>query len=204
MTIKTQQVEIWADILDNTSTVSMLHTAMRHVAYNLADMLGRPFKVDHLYLDTIPINCLESPCSNPESEAVGVYLLIDGDLSGEAIMILCPDDAMYVADWLLDARPGTTTSLGEMERSALSELGNLTMSSFLNAIADMVGTPLRVSPPAVAVDTLGVIFEAVAMLAETLNDELPVIKTDFVNEESSLRIQFWVLPDFATSTNPID
>ncbi len=197
------QIELWPGLLDSISTEGMLHLAMRHVAHNLSDMTGRPFKMDNLRLETVPINCLEGDCADPEAEAVGIYLLIDGDLSGEAIVVLCPADAAYLADWLLDTRPGTTTHLGDIERSALAEMGNLALSSFLNAIADLIGKPLRLSPPAVVVDMLAVIFEAVAMSADTASDELLLIKTDFVNEESGLRLQFWVVPDFATSANPI-
>jgi chemotaxis protein CheC len=196
--LMTEQLTVWPGILNDISTEGILHTAIRHVAYNLSEMIGRAVKIDRLTIETIPINRLESSCLNPESEAVGIYLLIDGDLSGESILVFCPDDAMYLADWLLEVRPGTTTRLGDIERSALAELGNQALSSFLNAIADLTGAPLRLSPPAVIVDMLGVIFEAVAMSADTASDDLLIIKTSLVNTDSSLRFQFWVIPDLIT------
>jgi chemotaxis protein CheY-P-specific phosphatase CheC len=201
--IEIKEAELWPTLLTNTSTSGILHSAMRHVAHNLSDMLGRPIKIDTISLETVPIDYLEACCNDPEAETVGIYLLMDGDLSGEAILILCPEDAMYLADWLLETRPGTTTRLADMERSALAELGNQALSSFLNAIADLTGAPLRLSPPAVVVDMLAVIFEAVAMSADTADDQLSIIKTTFTNTESSVGINFWVLPDFATSANPI-
>jgi chemotaxis protein CheC len=193
--LTTEQLTFWPGVLNDISTEGILHTAMRHVAYNLTEMVGRPIKAEGLHIETVSISQLEMSSRTPESEAVGIYLLIDGDLSGECILVLCPDDAMYLADWLLEVRPGTTTRLGDIERSALAELGNQALSSFLNAIADLTGKPLRLSPPAVIVDMLGVIFEAVAMSADTASDDLLIIKTYFVNTDSSLRFQFWVLPD---------
>jgi chemotaxis protein CheC len=140
---------------------------------------------------------LNARVDDPEAETVGIYLLIGEDLPGEAILILPLDDAMYLADWLLEARPGTTTKLGSLECSALAEFGNLTLSSFLNAVAEFIGTPLRLSPPAVMVDMVATVFEAVAMSAAAVTDELLIIEADFVNVESDLSIQFWVLPNTA-------
>lgn len=200
----TQQSQLWPSIVNNTSSDGMLHMAMRHVAYNLSDMVGRPIEIDNLKVETVPLNALNMGNDDLEEEAAGIYLLIDGDFSGESILVLCPDDAMYLADWLLEERPGTTTKLDSLECSALCELGNVALSSFLNALADLTGVPLRLSPPAVVVDMMGVIYEAVAMSAGTVSDELLVIKTELVNKQSSLRIQFWVLPDLISLSDPLE
>jgi chemotaxis protein CheC len=173
---------------------------MHHVAHNLGNMTRRSIKIDNLRIETVPINRLRACSDNPEAEAVGIYLLINGDLSGEAILILCPDQAMNLADSLLEARPGATARLNELECSALSEFGNLALSSFLNAVADLTRVPLRLSTPAIVSDTLTVIFEAVAMSALTVSDKVLIIKTDFVDWDDSLKFQFWVLPDFVSQS----
>lgn len=189
--------QIWPDIIGTTSANGILHTAMRHLAHNLADMVKHPIEVENLCIETTPTHNLPAMCQDTETEAVGIYLIIEGDLSGEAILILCPEDAMYLSDWLLEKRPGTTTQLNDMEYSALAELGNLTLASFLNSVADLTGTPLRLSPPTVVVDILEVIFEAVAMSSARVSDDLLIIKSDLVSTESSLQMKFWVLPDQA-------
>ena len=195
-----QQVELWSKLISSTSSEGILHTAMRHTAHSLADMVERPIKVNSLRVETLPINRLGAYTDDPETETVGIYLLIGEDLLGEAILVLSLADAMYLADWLLQARPGTTTRLGTLECSALAEAGNLVLSSFLNAVADFTGMPLRISPPAVMVDMLATVFETVAISAGKASDELLVIEADFMNVESDLSIQFWVLPDPAVLT----
>jgi chemotaxis protein CheC len=194
---------LWADIIRSTTPEGMLHTAMRHVADNLGTMVNRSIKVKGLHLETIPLNALGTQTGDPEAETVAIYLLIDDELSGEAVLMLSPDDARYLADWLLEVRPGTTTHLGDLERSALAEFGNVTLSSFLNALADMTGQPLRLSPPMVVVDMVAVIFEAVALAAATSGNELLIIETEFQNEESALGVQFWVLPDMFRPTESL-
>jgi chemotaxis protein CheC len=195
-----QQAELWSKIIGSTAPEGILHMAMRHTAYSLGNMVKRPFKIDNLQVETLPLNRLGAYADDPETETVGIYLLIGEDLLGEAMLILSLADAMYMADWLLEARPGTTTKLGALECSALAEAGNLVLSSFLNAVADFTGIPLRVSPPAVMVDMLATVFEAVAMSAGKVADELLVIEADFLNVESDLSMQFWVVPDPAILT----
>jgi len=200
--INPPQVELWSKIVADTSAESMLMAAMRQVARSLTEMTGRPIELNGLDIETIPVNRLRTLAGDPKAETVGIYLLLtDEKLSGEAILLMQPEDALCLVDWLLEARPGTTTRLGDLERSALSEFGNQTLSSFLNVLADLSGIPLRLSPPNVVVDMLAVILEAVAMAAAVMADELLIIKTDFVNNECSLKAKFWVVPDFITTAS---
>jgi chemotaxis protein CheC len=190
-----QQIELWLKIISNTSAEGPLYTIMRHVAYNLGNMVGRPFQIDNLRIKTLPLSRLSAYTDDPEAETVGIYLFISKDLLGKALLILTLDDAMYLADWLLEARPGATTKLGPLECSALAEFGNLTLSSFLNAVAEFTGTSLRLSPPAVMVHMLATVFKVLARSAAAMADELLIVETDFVNVDRDLSIQFWVLPD---------
>ncbi len=194
MTTKNNQM-LWLKIISTTAPQGLLHAAMRHTASSLGDMVNHAFSLKNLKVETLPLSQLGMAAENPETETVGVYLLMGDDLPGEAILILSLADAMYLADWLLEERPGTTTHLGELECSALAEAGNQVLSSFLNALAEFTGTPLRLSPPALMVDMLATVFEAVAMSAGATSDELLIIKSELVNIESDLSLQFWVLPN---------
>ena len=60
-----------------------MYAAMRHVAHNLADLVGRSIQIDNLHIKKLPISRLSACTDDPEAETVGIYLLIDEDLSGE-------------------------------------------------------------------------------------------------------------------------
>jgi chemotaxis protein CheC len=179
----------------------MLHTAMVGAAQNLTILVGRPISLSSLDVETVPLDDLMALSDDSKSETVGVYLLLtDEELSGEAIIILQPEEAMLLVDWLLEEPPGTTGHLDDLATSALAELGNQALSSFLNSLADTTGIILRLSPPAVVVDTMPAIFQSVAMAAATISDELLIVKTSFISNERSLKIQFWLIPDVVTIT----
>lgn len=186
---------LWPTLIVNTRPDSILCMAMEHVSEKLAEMLGLSFQLSALDVETLPLGYLAASVENPESEVVGVYLLSSDDLPGQAILILSLTDAMSLADLLLEEPVGTTTELGELERSALAETGNQVLSAFLNAIAKYSGKMLRLSPPAVMVDMLAAVLQVVITPIAPVTDELIIIKTGFTNSENSLSIRFWVLPD---------
>jgi chemotaxis protein CheC len=128
---------------------------------------------------------------------IGVYLLIGGGLRGQAILILPLPSALNLVDLLMGEPPGTATELGEMERSALGEVGNLIVSYFLSAVADLVGMPqlLRPSPPAVMVDMLGAILDVIITPVAAVRDDLLIVETAFEGVQGTVQARFWVLPD---------
>jgi chemotaxis protein CheC len=197
-----QRVELWSKIIDNTSPQGLLYMAMRHAAYTLTSMVGRPIKVNSLQTGIVSISQLGRYVADPEMDAVGIYLMMDNDLPGQAFLTLSFDDAMYLADWLLEMRPGTTTRLSSLEYSALAEIGNVMLSSFLNSLAEFSKTALQLSPPVVRAGRLETLLEMMAMPVAAVNDELLIIKTDFVNVESALLLQLWILPDWP-ATAPV-
>ncbi len=187
---------LWAKIIDDAVPGSILCRAMKNVAQSISQMAAQPVDLDCATIDTVSLKALDALGDELGVETVGVYLLLmDEPLTGEAILIFSPDNALKLVDWLLEESPGTTTQLDSLASSALSELGNQALSTFLNTVADVAALPLRPSPPTVVVDTLDVIFEAVALAAAGVTDELLLIKTRFDHKESSLSFELWLVPD---------
>ena len=112
-------------------------------------------------------------------------------------MILPITSAFHLADLMMNERPGTATTLGVLEQSALSEAGNMMLSNFLNGVASLDEMPdlLRPSPPAVMVDMLGAILNVVLTPVAAVRDDLLIIETTFRDTLRSVQGRFWVLPD---------
>ena len=193
--MSTQQPELWSKIISDGQSQEWLSLAMRHAAHILGDMVKRSIKIHTLRTELVPLNELTLVASDPEAETLGVYLSIGDDLPGQAMLMLSLDDAMYLADWLLELRPGTTTQFGQLEYSALAEAGNVMLSSFLNTLAEISQSPLRLSPPAITVDMLATILQVVTTSVGAVTDELLIIKTDLKDDYDFISLRFWVLPD---------
>ncbi len=186
----------WHHLITGPLWKSMLYMMMQSVARGLSDMVGRTISNDAPRVETIPIAQVATRAGDPEMEVVSVYLNIEGDLRGRAILILPLSSALKLVDLLMDAPPGTTTSAGLVEQSALAEVGNLTVSYFLNAVAAFTKIPkqLRPSPPFVVVDALGAVLELIAMPMAGLSEDLLIIETAFRDVKGTVQARFWVLP----------
>jgi chemotaxis protein CheC len=176
-------------VLDN-----LLPVAMANAARGLSEMLGRTVTIDVPRVEMVPIGRVADHVGGPETEMVGIYLLICGEMPGQAILMASLEEALRLADLLLGEPEGTTQQLGDLERSALAEAGNLTVSFFLNAIASSTGISSRPSPPAVMVDMLGAIIGVVAAPMAAYSDELLIVETDFQESGRTVSVHFWVLP----------
>ena len=90
---------------------------------------------------------------------------------------------------------GTTKEFGENEQSALREIGNILISSYMNAIAKLMGLNSVPSVPALAVDMVEAIFQTVsAEIAETGAEAL-LIETDMVEETAKIQTTVFLIPD---------
>lgn len=186
---------VWNDVITGSQSEDLLRAATDHTAQCLSDFVGRPIDIGILHTETVPISQVATYAGGPENKMVGVYLLIEGDLPGQAVLMLSLGDALHLVDLLMGAPLGTTTDLGDLERSALAEVGNLTLSSFLNALADLTGVPARPSPPAVMVDMLGAILSVVATSTAAVTDDLHIAEAVFGDSETAVQVRFWVLPN---------
>jgi chemotaxis protein CheC len=159
-------------------------------------MIGQPVAASAPRLVALSIGEMADYAGDPEAEMVGIYLLLGDDLPGQAILTFPLADALLLVDALLGEPTGTTYDLGDIERSALCEVGNLMVAYFLNEIALIAVAPLRPSPPAVMADMLGAILEVVASAAP-LQEKLLIIESELAIDESALRLRFWMLPEHA-------
>ncbi len=186
---------VWKELLLGERSQELLSAAMYHTARNLSEMVGRPIEIDVPKVERIPIYQVAEHAGGPETEMVGIYLLLDGDLCGQAVLMLSVPEALRLVDLLMGEPEGTTMALEDLERSALAEIGNLTISGFLNAVAALTGVPGRPSPPAVVVDMLGAILDVVATSVAAVSDELFIVETVFQEPGRTTKARLWVLPD---------
>lgn len=186
--------ELMYGTLTDTQLRGLLKSAMEHAAHGLSDMTGRSITVETPHVEKLPISQVVTHAGSPETEIVGIYLLASGGFAGQVILMLPLSEAMYLVDLLLGSPPGTTTELGELERSALAEAGNLTTSYFLNEIAARATVESRPSPPAVLVDMLGAVMDVVTTPVASFTDVLMIAETVFQDSGRAIAAYFWVLP----------
>jgi chemotaxis protein CheC len=164
----------------------------------LETFVGHPISMGTIQARMVRFDDLAASVGDPIDEMVGIYLQIKGDMGGQALLILPRTSALNLVSLLMRLPPGTIAELGEVERSALAEVGDVMVSYFLNAVAGLTGRPLLPSTPTVVVDMLANVLDVFVAPEDDRNGELMVMETVLNDTEGLVQAYFWILPDFTT------
>jgi chemotaxis protein CheC len=171
---------------------------IHNAARGFSGLLGRNIDVTQPEVKVVPLFDIPALSGGLEREAVGIYLRAEGDITGQIMLILPLQKAFELVDLLMGSEPGSTTSLGTLERSALGEVGNMTGTFFLNAIANITGTSVRPTPPAVIVDMVGAILDVIIATTGGVSERVLLMQSNFMDGDRVVETDFWVIPDAVT------
>jgi len=191
-----EALELSEELLKLLQTIAK--DGLTHAATGLSTMVGTTLVVKNPCVKTIKVSEIPVLLGGPENEAVGIYLKSEGDMSGHFMLVIPYTKALEMVDMLMEVPSGTTQQLGSLERSALAEVGNLTASFFLNAVAASTGISAMPTPPAVMVDMIGAILDIIVAATGGISDYVLTFQALFSTGDRSVDTDFWVIPDPAT------
>ncbi|PKL91183.1 MAG: CheY-P-specific phosphatase CheC [Candidatus Goldiibacteriota bacterium HGW-Goldbacteria-1] len=166
-----------------------------NAATALSQLLGKDVSLSVPKVLMVPVDKMVDRIEFKNEIVAAVYLKIFGDITGRALMIFPQNKVFLIVDLLMRRALGTTKEFGENEQSALKEIGNILISSYMNAIAKLMGLNSVPSVPALAVDMVEAVFQTVsAEIAETGSEAL-LIETDMVEETAKIQATVFLIPD---------
>lgn len=154
-----------------------------HAATSLSQLVGSPINI------TVPAIALEKidHISNiiSEEKVAGVLLDIrDGDNIAGYLYTMFPEKSAFrIVDTLMGQPLGTTSGIGEVEQSAVMEVGNILASSFCDALAEFLGIVLLPSPPCFVFDMADAIVENSLITIGQVADDAIIFRTDLMDEQ---------------------
>ncbi|AVX19254.1 chemotaxis protein CheC [Carboxydocella sporoproducens DSM 16521] len=169
--------------------------ALQNSGQVFSEMLGLEVRIISPRLDLLNLKEVLSWAGGPETVGLGLYQAVTGNISGHLLLFFEEGQGFRLADFLLMQPPGTTRELGEMERSALAELSNVTGSFFMNALADMTGLEIVPSTPAVVYEMLGAIFSDIVADLSLSGNQALVVETEFHVGEQEMKGHFFFMPN---------
>jgi chemotaxis protein CheC len=90
-----------------------------------------------------------------ETIVMGVLVKISGDINGMMLYIQQIDFINVILGSLVSRSITDYGELNEIDLSALTEVGNIIISSYLNAMSQLTGMTMNLSVPSICVNMLG-------------------------------------------------
>ncbi len=117
-----------------------------------------------------------------ETIMAGIYLLVEGDISGSIMFLLEKESAYHLVNKLFGGMAPKGENFDDMEISALKEIGNIITGAYLNSLSTLTNLKIYPSVPDLTVDMAGAILSVPAIEFGALGDKLLLIQTQFSDD----------------------
>lgn len=129
---------------------------------------------------------------------VALHVPLGQEAHGHAMLAISERSALDLVDLVCNQPLGTSSALGDMERSCLQETGNIIVSSFVNSWAGWLNTPMDIQAPQFIYDMPGAVMESLVSEQALLSDEVLLARTQFVVADRAVDWLLFVLPSPST------
>lgn len=160
----------------------------------IANMLGLRINMEVPQVRLLNFQELGSAMCAEDEEIAGIYLEVGGDINGSIMFLLNLESAHYLVNKLMCKPENCRDSFGEMEQSALKEIGNIIAGAYLCALSSMTNLKITSSIPFLAIDMAAAILSVPAIQFGQFGDDALLIKTDF-GDEVKINGFFILLPE---------
>jgi chemotaxis protein CheC len=193
-------------LLSPTAETVLAHTfarAMVRAGEALGTMSGHELAVSAPDVRFCRAQDVVQMAGGPDTIVVAIYLGITGSLQGHAILLLPPEGAHRLADVLLagfvdPVEPSLIRAeplaFGELELSALQEVGNVTLGAFLNEIGRHLQEPVQPTVPQAIIEMAGAILDTILLDLVADSDEILAARTTFHEGDNEIEGALLVLP----------
>ena len=129
-----------------------------NAATSLSQILGKAVRITWPEVRIMEYNEAIEWIGGPETVTAGVLVKMGGQLNGIMLSVQQLDFVNMVLDSMLGTHIEDYSQLDEMGRSALIEIGNIMISTFINALSSLANISVDLTVPAFALDMQGAIL----------------------------------------------
>ncbi|MCH4240074.1 MAG: chemotaxis protein CheC [Oscillospiraceae bacterium] len=166
-----------------------------NAASALSTMLAKPINIAVPKINVLDYNTAVDSLGGPENLLVSLLFTMTDDVKGMMIFLLQKDFAHMLINTLLGSDLKSFNDIGEIELSALKEVGNIMAASYVNAISTLADLRMNISVPDICIDMAGAILSVPAIHYANISDKIIFINDEFSAEGQNASSQVLMIPD---------
>ena len=164
-------------------------------ASSLSVMLNTRVDMNIPTVKILDLNELADTIGGPEKQVVGILFSLEQEFQGMMMFITEKQFAHLVLNVLMGKHFESFEDLGEMDISAIKEVGNIMVGAYIGAISQMTSLKIGLSPPSIAIDMVGALLNVPAVEIEKYGDKTLFIQDGFINEENKVTSYMLLIPE---------
>ena len=166
-----------------------------NAATSLSQMLGCEVRITLPEVRIMGYNEAIDWIGGPEAITAGVLVGISGEVNGIMLSVQPLEFVNLIIRHMLDKELASYEELEELEMSALVEIGNIMISTFINALSGLAGIKVELSVPSMAVDMQGAILAVPMAEYGGQTDYLMTIGSNFMIDNREVPCRLLLSPD---------
>lgn len=166
-----------------------------NAATALSQVLRRPTKMSIPDVYILGYNEAIEMVGTPEEIVAAVLVKMSGEINGIMLFVLKMDFINAVLSSVMSKKIDDYMELTELEKSALEEIGNIIISSYVNALSGLTGVTIQLSIPSIAINMLGGILSVPMVEFGYETDKLMMINGKFIVDDTVLDSNLLMMPD---------
>ena len=167
--------------LDTLREIGSIGTG--NAATALSQLLGREVRITLPEVRIMGYNEAIEWIGGPEEITAGVLVKLSGQMSGIMLSVQQIEFVNLVLESMLQKQITDYAQLAELENSALIEVGNIMISTFINALSGLANIDVNLTVPAFTVDMQGAILTVPMAEYGGQSDYIMTIGGNFVCNE---------------------
>ena len=168
-----------------------------HAATTLSLMLGSTIEMSVPAIKVIDLSQLGTYMG--EESAAMVAFELQGEIAhgGYILFYITRESAVRMTNTILGMTE-INRPLSEMDQSALLEVGNIMVSAFLDATAELLGIIMLPSPPALTIDMAHAVMQSLIAQMQEETNEVLLFSTELVCKEYKIDSDIIMMPERST------
>ncbi|MBP1925729.1 chemotaxis protein CheC [Sedimentibacter acidaminivorans] len=169
-----------------------------NAATSLSQMLSKRIDMNVPEVSILNYDDAIQSIGGAENVVVGILVSFDGDIEGVILFLLKKEFVHLILNSLMGTELSKFEDISEMELSALSEIGNIMVSSYVNSIATLTNMKIDISVPGLNIDMAGALLDAVAVEFAEAADKVIFIKEKYFYGEETVYSNMLLLPNMSS------
>ena len=182
--------------LDVMKEISSIGTS--HAATSLSKLLQKEIRIAIPEVSILGYEDAVNKIGEMEELVAATLVQMSNEVNGLILFIFKMDMANAVLQKLIGTKYVSFEEMDELAYSALEEVGNIIICSYVNAFAQLVGVEIDLSVPSSTVNMPGGILTVPIAESGYETDKLMYIRAEFIMDGTRLSDGLLMLPDIAS------
>lgn len=169
-----------------------------NAATSLSQMLSKRIDMNVPEVSLLDYENVINSIGGAENVVVGILVSFEGEIEGVILFLLKKEFVHMILNSLLGTELHSFEDISEMEMSALSEIGNIMVSSYVNSISSLTNMAIDITVPSLNIDMSGALLDAVTAEFSEAADRVIFIREKYFCQEETIYSHMLLLPSMSS------